>query len=500
MKKLIVLILVFALAALLASCAPTQNDVSTSELNVGFTLDVGTFNPHRTTSMLEFRVLQNIFDTIIRVDPSTGEVLPMLAESWTISEDGLIYTFNLRQDVLFHNGDAFSAYNVLGNFEIWQTSINTVLIRNVLESVSVIDEFTVKMRLFEPSALFLVLLGDLAIVHDDVFNDNVDLFGERPVGTGAYMLASRHIGASIELVRFDAHFRGPADIETINIRILPDANTLAVALEMGEIDYSEAIIPASVSILKEASHLTVNILDGIMVSFIGLNVERVPFDDIRVRQAVAHAIDRQAIIDMSREGMGIPTHITHIEPMPFRPEDYPVFDFNPLRARELLTEAGFPNGIVLSEPILSIAAFVPGAQIIQSMLADVGIMVEIAPTEWAAMWPLMQDGNFSMSFTSWNATSLHPDFFVQLYRTDTIGGINHSRYSNPRVDELADMGVLTLDPVEAQEIYDELFSIITYDMPRVPVYIASFLIAHDNNLHVRTPNPISNPFFNMSWR
>ena len=469
-------------------------------LVVGMTGDIGTFNPHVTTLMIEFRILQNIFDAMVRTHPITAEIMPQLAESWTVSDDGLVYTFNLRQDVTFHNGDAFNAYNILGNFEIWQTSLNSTRLRDLVYDVRVIDEFTVEMVLNEPSALFLTFLGDQAIVHDRVLQEDPALFSERPVGTGAYKLTNRHIGASIELTRFEDHFRGPADIEVVEIRILPDANTLAVALEMGEIDYAEGILPASVPLLQAVDHLDVNIIQGIQVTFLGFNVERAPFDDIRVRQAVAHAIDRQMIIDMALEGFGTPTHITHIDAMPFRPVGYPVFEFNPDRARELLAEAGFPNGLVLDEPLLTAPWSSASAQIVQNLLAMSGIEVEVAVMEHAAMSPLTIDGDYLISISGWNSTSLHPELFVQLYRSGNIGSINHPRYSNPRVDELADLAILTSDPAEVQEIYNELFYIITYEAPRVPINVNAAIIAQNSNLEVRSLNSISNTYFNMSWR
>jgi len=525
MKKIIAISLVLIVTfATLAACTPNQQDTATTtttttatgttpaaqtttgetgesdRLIVGMTGDVGTFNPHITTLMLEFRMLQNVFDALVRTNPLTGETEPQLAESWTISDDGLVYTFNLRQDVTFHNGDPFNAYNILGNFEIWQTSVNAVRLRNALSDVRVIDEFTVEMTLVEPSALFLIFLGDQAIVHDQVLLANPELFSEQPVGTGAYKLTGRHIGSSIEFTRFEEHFRGPADIEVIEIRILPDANTLAIAMEMGEIDYSEAIPPASVPLLEAIDHLDVNVIEGVMVTFLSLNVERAPFNDIRVRQAIAHAIDRQMVIDMAVEGFGTPTHITHITPMPFRPTGYPVFEFNPDRSRELLAEAGFPNGLVLDDAILTAPWSVAPSQVVQNMLAAVGITVDVAPMEHAAMSPLTQDGDYLLAFSGWNSTSLHPEFFVQLYRSDAIGSINFPRHSNPRVDELADLAIVTMDPSAVQEIYNELFYIITYEAPRVPIYINASIIVHDSNLVVNQMNSISNTYFNMSWR
>ena len=479
---------------------PEPGETGRDRLIIGMTGDVGTFNPHTSTMMLEFRIHQNIFDGIVRSNSLTGEIEPMLAERWTVSDDGMLYRFYLRNDVYFHNGDKFNAYNVLGNFEIWQDAIAATRIVSLVEEFIVIDEYTFEMVLTEPSTLFLVILAGMAIVHDGVYNEDVALFGERPVGTGAYMLASRTIGAGMEFTRFDRHFRGPAPIETVEIRILPDANTLAVALEMGEIDLIEGVPPASVQILQATDHLTVNILEGVQVTYIDMNTERAPFNDIRVRQAIAHAIDRQLIIDMAREGLGTPTNIVHLNAMPFRPVGYPVFEHNPQRARELLAEAGFPNGLVLDEPIITGGWVLTVTEVVQNLLMLSGIDAEVAPMEWGPLSQATQDGDFLMTISGWNSISLHPDFFMHLYRSENIGSTNSPRFSNPRVDELADLAIITADPAAVQEIYNELYYIISTELPRIPIYVNAFIVAHDENLQISGLNSIANNYFNMSWR
>jgi len=477
----------------------TGGDGGRDTLIVGVTQDVGTFNPHYTTLMLEFRLLMNIYDALVRTNHTTGEITPQLAESYTVSDDGLTYTFNLRQDVKFHNGDPFNADNIMGNYEIWGESLNVTALMAMIESVNKVDDYTVEMKLHEPSAVFLVHLGDTAIVHDGVYLANPDGFGEAPVGTGAYMLTARHIGATIEFTRFDDHFRGPAAIREVTLKILPDANTLAVALEMGEIDYSESVVPASVPLLEVVDSLNVNVLPGIQVNYLSFNTERAPFNDVRVRRAIAHSIDRQMIIDMAREGLGTPTNVAHLPSMPFAPQGYPVYEYNPDKARELLAEAGFPNGLVVDEPLLCAQWGLLDSQAIQSLLAGAGVDVEISPMEFAAWAPMVFDGDFLMAFSGWNATSLHPDFFVQLYISEMIGINNAPRYSNPVLDDLALRALQTLDPVEAQGLYNEIYSIIQEDVPSIVLYIAPFIVTHNNQLTIQGANAIANPYYNMSW-
>ncbi|MCL2565060.1 MAG: ABC transporter substrate-binding protein [Defluviitaleaceae bacterium] len=463
------------------------------------TSDVGTFNPFLTGTMTETRVLYNIYDALIRAHVVTGEMVPYIAESFTVSDDGLVFTFNIRQGVTFHNGDSLDAHDIYENYLLWRVSANHVNLIEDLDTVTVLDDYTIEFRLSQPNALFLLFLSDAGIIHARVFNEDPVAFAAMPVGTGPYRVVAHHVGTRIELERHEGYFL-PVPISTAEIRIVPDANVLAVALEMGEIDFSDNIAMASVSVLEGVDRLTMHSLEGIQINFVTFNVEKPPFDDVRVRQAVAYALNRQTIVDIAREGLAFPTEIAFLPGMPFEPQNHRTYGYNPQRARELLAEAGFPDGITIDEPFITFQTLARDAEVIQNQLSEVGINASIEIMEINTFFSRYGTGDFQIAVSGWNSFHSHPDFYMRLYRSDNIGAANGARFNNPVFDDLATQAIRTMDSAEAARLYDELYTLIMEEMPIAPFLITGFVMAYDNDLVVENPNSKVNRIMHMSWR
>jgi len=463
------------------------------------TSDVGTFNPFLTGTMTETRVLYNIYDALIRAHVVTGEMVPYIAESFTVSDDGLVFTFNIRRGVTFHNGDPLNAHDIYENYLLWRVSANHVNLIEDLDTVTVLDDYTIEFRLSQPNALFLLFLSDAGIIHARVFNEDPVAFAAMPVGTGPYKVAAHHVGTRIELERHEGYFL-PVPIRTAEIRIVPDANVLAVALEMGEIDFSDNIAMASVSVLEGVDRLTMHSLEGIQINFVTFNVEKPPFNDVRVRQAVTYALNRQLIVDIAREGIAFPTEIAFLPGMPFEPQSHRVYGYNPQRARELLAEAGFPDGITLDETFITFQTLARDAEVIQNLLSEVGIHANLEIMEINAFFSRYGTGEFQIAVSGWNSFHSHPDFYMRLYRAENIGAANGARFSDPLFDDLATQAIRTMDPAEAARLYDEIYTLIMEEVPIAPFLITGFVMAYDSDLVVENPNSKVNRIMHMSWK
>ncbi|MEQ8967925.1 MAG: ABC transporter substrate-binding protein [Azospirillaceae bacterium] len=330
-------------------------------------------------------VYANLFESLTRID-ETGAVNPGLAESWDVSEDGLVYTFHLREGVTYHDGTAFAADDVKFALDRARAEESTNAQKGyfaAIDTVTVVDDRTVEVRLSRPDGLFLFNMGsgDAAIVAPESAATNTT----EPVGTGPYRFADRVEGDRIALVR-DPDYTGPDDVyfERVIFRFVPDPAAQVAGLLAGDIDVVANIgAPESLARFEADDRFALMIGTTEGETVMSANWRREPFDDPRVRQAIMHAVDRQAIVDGAMFGYGTPIG-SHFAPHnPAYVDLTDLYPHDPERARALLAEAGLADGFE-AEMLLPPPSYARrGGEIIQAQLAEVGIEVELVPVEWA---------------------------------------------------------------------------------------------------------------------
>ena len=347
-------------------------------------------------------VYANIFEGLTRIG-SKGEILPALAESWDISEDGKTYTFKLHTGVKFHDGTDFDASDVKFSLDRARAEDSTNAQKGLfkaIENVEVVDPATVRITLSSPAGNFLFNMGwgDAVIVAPESADGNK----ENPVGTGPFKFSNWAKGSAIEIVRNDAYWGNKVALSKATFRIIPDASAAIAALQAGDVDgFPNFPAPEAVPAFQADPRFSVVIGSTEGETILALNNKRAPFDNLKVRAAISSAIDRQAIIDGAMFGLGTPigTHFAPHHPA-YVSETINTWPHDIEKAKALLKEAGFENGFKAKLTLPPPTYARRGGEIIASQLREIGIEVEIIPVEWKQWLEGPFKGDFDMTIVS----------------------------------------------------------------------------------------------------
>jgi len=363
-----------------ASAATAQR----TDLTIGAQLEPPNLDPTAgAAAAIDEVVYANVFEGLTRFGPD-GSILPALASDWTISEDGLVYTFTLREEARFHDGTSFTADDVVFSLDRARAEGSTNAqpgLFSAIASVSAIDDTTVEVMLSAPNGAFLFNMawGDAVIVAPESAETNAT----NPIGTGPFEFSQWVQGDRVELVRNDDYWGEPVALETATFRFISDPNAAFAAVMAGDVDAFPGF-PAPETLAQFDADPRFQLLVGSTEgeTILAMNNQQEPLDDIRVRQAISHAINRRDIIDGAMFGYGTPIG-THFAP---HHPDYvdltEMSSYDPDRARALLAEAGVEAltlRLMLPPPVYARR----GGEIIAAQLRDVGIETEITNLEWA---------------------------------------------------------------------------------------------------------------------
>lgn len=379
-----VAILIALAGVVLASCGDVGSS-RTNEVRVGISLEPPHLDPTSgAAAATDEIVYANVFEGLTRIG-AHGEVLPALAQSWDVSADGLVFTFNLRRNVTFHDGTAFDASDVKFSLDRARAPESTNAQKGAFEaiaSVDVIDPATVRITLSRPVADFPRDMGwgDAVIVAPESAANNA----VAPVGTGPFAFSRWLRGAQIELKRYPAYWGTPARIDKVTFLIIPDPAAAYAALLAGDVD-TFPNFPAVELLPQIEGDPRFAIVAGTTEgeTILAINNGRAPFNDLRVRQAIAHALNRKDIILAASEGYGTPIG-SH-----FPPHDKAYIDltgtypYDPAEGRRLLADAGYPGGFKATLRLPPVAYARRGGEVIAQELRAIGIDVRIENIEWA---------------------------------------------------------------------------------------------------------------------
>ena len=333
-------------------------------------------------------VYANVFEGLTRIG-SKGEVLPALAESWTISDDGKIYTFKLRSGVSFHDGTSFDSADVKFSLDRARAEGSTNAQKGLFKAIECVEATapdTVVVKLSSPAGNFLFNMGwgDAVIVAPESAEGNK----ANPVGTGPFKFSNWVKGASVELVKNSTYWGNPVALEKATFRFISDPAASLSAMLAGDVDaFANFPAPETIPQLRADPRFEVVIGSTEGETILTTNNSKPPFDDVRVRRAIAHAIDRQAIIDGAMFGLGTPIG-THFAP--HHPAYVDLVNKYPLdleKAKALLAEAGHGDGIKATLKLPPPTYARRGGEIIAAQLRKIGIDLEIIPVEWGTWVP-----------------------------------------------------------------------------------------------------------------
>ncbi|MEX3011101.1 ABC transporter substrate-binding protein [Hoeflea sp. TYP-13] len=377
--------LAFAGAVAVSTALTPAAFAAKTDITVGAQLEPPNLDPTSgAAGAIDTVTYSNIFEGLTRFGPD-GSINPGLAESWSISDDGKVYTFNLRKGVKFHDGSDMDAEDVKFSLERigaeGSTNAQKALYADI-ESVEVVDPHTVKVTLSKPNGnmLFNLAWGDAAIMSPETAANNAT----NPVGTGAFVFKDWVQGDRVEMERNPDYWGEPAKLEKVTFKFISDPNAAFAAVMAGDVD-TFMPFPAPENLPQFDADPRFRVIAGSTEgeTILSTNNKMPPLDNPKVRQAIAHAIDRQAIIDGAMFGYGTPIG-THFAPHhPSYMDLTGQSNYDPEKAKALLAEAGHPDGFktTLKLPPPSYAR--RGGEIIASQLRDIGIETEISNLEWA---------------------------------------------------------------------------------------------------------------------
>jgi peptide/nickel transport system substrate-binding protein len=462
------------IAVALALAGPDVGAAQTrgGTLRVGQARSPVSLDPHLGVSLHEFHILYAIFDGLVAYDEQLG-LRPGLAESWQ-RVDPRTWVFRLRRGVKFHDGTDFDATVVKWNVERIKNPETKARVRDldVVEEVEVVDSHTVRFRLKTPTGLlptFLAERGGLMVSPAAARRLGPD-HGRQPVGTGPYRFVEWKADDHITLARWDQYWdRDAAYLDRIVYRIIPDESVLVTNLRAGQIDLVMDVPPKDLALLKRDANLTVLQRPGLGFYWINLNSGAPPFDHRAVRQALALALDRPAMLRNLYFGAGTPAA------GPIAPASW-AFDPNlkpPARdlaaARRKLAEAGLPNGFTFKMLVGATPMYRTNATAVQAQLDEIGVKVELEIAETVKVLQQVVARTYQASSTIWIGLNPDPDLVLHpLYHSQ--GLFNRDRYRNPRVDELLDRARVADALEERRRLYQEAVAIITADAADLWLY------------------------------
>ena len=413
---------------------------TTGYLIAALNADIQTADVQKTSK--DYEVPFNIFDRLVDVEvdaDGNSKIVPSLAESWDISDDGLEYTFHLRQGVKFHNGNDFTAEDVAYTFHRMLTvegGVNTEFIDQIkgadellagetdtLEGVEVVDDYTIKVTLKEPFAGFLASISSLGVsIYDSEATEAAgDQFGMDPavtVGTGPFEFASWSFNNQLVLTRNEDYWKGASGLPGVVIKIIPDTETQSMMFESGELDILDLDYAAD-SVDRFTETYPDQIVQGprVGIVYFTMNFNKEPFQDVRVRKAVQMSIDRQAILDALYGGRGqVEQGIFPHGLIGFNPDQEEI-KYDPEAAKALLAEAGYADGFDMEIAADSSASdtMTMALEIVSDQLAEVGIRAEIKNYDESTWLETRKSGELGSFMSTWSADYNDPDNFIYTF-------------------------------------------------------------------------------------
>lgn len=434
--------------------------VDGGELIVGIAQDLGdSLDPYHMTAAGTREVLFNVYEGLIKPD-ADGNFVPAVASEYKKSDDGLTYTFPLREGVLFHNGEAVTADDVLYSYKTCAaTTVDTALaaaLSNV-KSVTAADANTVVITLKEANCDFLSYAAMVAIVPADYANE-----ATAPMGTGPFKFASRSVQENLVLEKFGDYWGSKAHLDKVTFQIFEDANAMMAALNAGSVDMVGHLTIDQVDSVQNGEYQT---LEGTMnlVQGLYLNNAKAPFDNEKVRQAMCYAVNVDEILQLTEEGHGrklgtsiIPAFTKYFDDSLI---DYYGYDVN--KAKALLAEAGYPNGFSMTITVPSnYTPHVNTAEVIVEQLAKAGITATINPVEWDTwLSDVYQGRNFDTTVIGFDAATLSAGSLLNRWmsgnKTNMIG------YNNPAYDQVMTEANSCTDEAKQTDLYKQAAKMLT---------------------------------------
>ena len=536
-KKGFTYVLFLTLMLVLAACSSDENvdeaaggegnaeDGSGGTINIGMSEDMVTVDPHGSNDSASAQIRRNIYESLIFQDENL-ELTPGLATEWEATED-TVWNFKLREGTTFHSGQAFTAEDVKATIDRVNdpaVASQVAFLYEMIEEVEVVGDYEVNLHTayaFAPLPAHLshnaggIMSKDLIdrdyqaaldeagsdvtleeyyelreaggdefqAVADEISEYIGSVTGDETDGTNHLQLADRSPGDSVTLEKFEDFQNGEREFDEVIFRVIPETQARLAELETGGIDIAAEVDTASAERIQSADATELIESDSVRMNYLGFNMDKEPFDDPLIRQAIAYAVDRDQIIDGVYDGYGITAQSPLAPDVWGYDEGLESVEVDIDKAQELLSESSQPDGFSTTLWVNDDPAIVDSAVYIQGALSEIGIEVEIQQSEWGAFLDQTANGEHDMFILGWTTVTADADYgLYALFHSKNFGAPgNRSFYSNEEVDALLDEGRTTADETVRQEAYSEVQQILIDDAPAVYLNHTSFLLGVNND-------------------
>ena len=494
------LLLTLGLSLFLAACAggsdKSVNDDTTKEnegaggnLVISVLSDAASLDPHTATDVPSAAVLTNLLEGLIKKDEN-GTIIPSLAKSWEAIDD-TTWEFKLEEGIKFHDGEDFNADVVKKNFERIldpKVAAPRAFLFEVISNIEVIDEYTVRFETEYPFAPLLAHLNhpvgvmvspalidaDYAAMEEG--KNPGAVISEGPIGTGFFKFEKWTPGSEIVLAKNEDYWATPAHLDKVTFKVIPESGTRVAELETGYSHLIEPVQPNEVAGI-DGSDNSVDVTVGSSLSYIGFNIDKKPFDDVRVRQAISMLVNQDEILEGIYDGFGMPA-IGPLAPGVFgHNETMKPLTYDPEKAKELLKEAGLEDGFTTTIWTNDNPQRMDTAILLQQELKQANIDVNIEVMEWGAYLDKTGNGEHDMFILGLSNPVGDADYFLtQLFHSSNKGlSGNRTYYDNAEVDRLLDEARQEIDETKRLNLYNEVQEILIEEAPMVYIHHQAYL-------------------------
>jgi peptide/nickel transport system substrate-binding protein len=520
-KKLTLAMILLVLVLMIIGCAktpanvdPTPSGSTPGEAEPGKTTpnnfvyaagtEPTTLDPHFITDVNTARAAVQIYENLVTRNLD-GEIEGVLAVEWETSEDGLSWTFKLREGVLFHDGTPFNAEAVKYNIErilSKDTKSPRITMFEMISEVDVQSEYEVTITTEYVFAPFLAQLCgyNLGMISPTAAEQWGEEYGLHPAGTGALKVQTWEPGRSLSFTKFDEYWGVKSTIDTLSFKTVPEDASRVMMMMTGDADVASGIPPIQVSELDADPNVEVMNETGFRTIYFGFNCNAEPFNDVRVRQAISYAIDKNAIIDNLLRGLA--TYPSGIEStvIAYSAQDLDPYTYNVEKAKALLADAGYPDGFksVIHSPEGRYPMDRQVCEVIQAMLMEIGIDAQIQVLDWGAMQEVIEnDSTESRMFLMGKGSQTGDVDYGLTYNFRSGNAMNCTQLADDEVDRMLAEERMTIDPVAREKILYDLQVRINDLAPQACLYYENQTFAHRSDVEGFILYP--NEMMKLAW-
>lgn len=495
-KNIFSLILILAISMIVAACSSNSeksggaSKEKKNEITVAIEQNFVTLDPHNAGDTVSILGTRAMYEGLVGFD-SEMKVVPALAEDYKVSDDALTYTFTLRQDVTFHDGEPFNAEAVKANFDrIMDETNNLRAKRNFqyIDSLEVVNDYEVIFKLNQPFSAMLNKFAMVPFISPKAIEDESKDVALNPVGTGQFMFSKWNQGDSLEIVKYEDYWaKDGSNVEKITFKPVPENGSRVAMLKTGEADFVYPVPQQNVSDLEKVDSVTIAETQSTIARYVSINTFKEPFNDEKVRKAMNHAVNKEAYLKVVKNGYGNVLDSTMSSETQYYSKQDP-YEFDLEKAQELMKEAGYENGFEAEIWGNTSSETIKGMEFIKQQLAQINIDVTIKSMEEGTLSDEIytpetpNDAKVQMWYVSWSPSSGDADGATRsLFSSEYFppNGANTAYFNNSDVDGWIKAANETADPKEQEEIYANIQKTVFNEAPWI--FLASDVILSGYN-------------------